>query len=313
MGQIVGAGLRGGRGDAGPPFRVDAQGTLAERANYNNELANFTYLAEDNGYLYFKGSLPGQWSGGMLFRGPTGAVGASFILRGQLPATSDLPATGEIGHAWLIDGHAWVWGGSSWTDAGQIQGEPGKNGIDGADGRGVAMAVMDGSGHLVVTMTDGTVIDVGLVKGAPGTNGTNGTNGTSITGVAVNGSGHLIVTLSTGATTDAGLIPVINGAPGAPGLGITGVSINGNNHLIVTLSDGSQADAGVLPVGPEMEQALADQQQTITTLTSSLDALLLRIETLESYHAVPENALTDASGSPLTDQNGDYLTFGVAA
>lgn len=237
---VIAAGLRGGRGDPGPPFRVDAQGTLAERAAYNNELANFTYLATDNGYLYFKGSLPGQWSEGMLFRGPQGPVGASFILRGQLASTADLPLTGEIGHAWLIDGHAWVWGGTSWTDAGQIQGEKGDPGINGADGRGVASLAVDGNRHLIVTFTDSSTADAGLVPTVAGA------DGVSVVGVALNGAKHLLVTLSNGQTVDAGLVPTAVGADGEDGRGISGVAINGAGHLVVTFTDNSTLDVGVV-------------------------------------------------------------------
>lgn len=234
---VIAAGLRGGRGDPGPPFRVDAQGTLAERAAYNNELANFTYLATDNGYLYFKGSLPGQWSEGMLFQGPPGPVGASFILRGQLASTADLPLTGEIGHAWLIDGHAWVWGGTSWTDAGQIQGEKGKDGDNGADGRGVASLAVDGNRHLIITFTDSSTADAGLVPTVTGA------DGVSVTGVALDGAKHLLVTLSNGQTVDAGLVPT---AVGADGRGISGVAINVGGHLVVTFTDSSTLDVGLV-------------------------------------------------------------------
>ncbi|MNZ81479.1 hypothetical protein D3C78_1001480 [compost metagenome] len=237
---VIAAGLRGGRGDPGPPFRVDAQGTLAERADYNNELANFTYLATDNGYLYFKGSLPGAWSDGMLFRGPQGPVGASFILRGQLASTADLPLTGEIGHAWLIGGHAWVWGGSSWTDAGQIQGEKGLDGANGADGRGVASLAVDGNRHLIITFTDSSTADAGLVPTVAGA------DGVSVVGVALNGAKHLLVTLSNGQTVDAGLVPTAVGANGADGRGISGVTINGAGHLIVTFTDSSTVDVGLV-------------------------------------------------------------------
>ena len=57
-------------------------------------------------------------------------------------------------------------------------------GNDGEDGVGVQGATVNGSGELVITLTDGTIINAGNVKGADGadgidgTNGTNGTNGT---------------------------------------------------------------------------------------------------------------------------------------
>lgn len=240
---VVAAGLRGGRGDSGPPFRVDAQGTLAERDNYNTQLANFTYLATDNGYLYFKGSLPGQWSEGMLFRGPKGDTGAGFVLRGSLASPDGLPMPGALGDAWLIDGHAWTWNGTGWTDAGQIQGEKGDPGIDGATGRGVSALAVNETGHLIVTFTDSSTADAGVVRGA---------DGVSVTGAAVTAGKHLELALSNGQTLDAGLVPTVAGADGADGQngtdgrGITGVAIDGAGHLILTYSDTSTVDAGLV-------------------------------------------------------------------
>ncbi len=239
---VIAAGLRGGRGDPGPPFRVDAQGTLAERATYNNELANFTYLATDNGYLYFKGSLPGQWSEGMLFRGPKGDTGAGFVLRGSLASPDDLPMPGALGDAWLIEGHAWTWNGTGWTDAGQIQGEKGDPGSNGAAGRGVASLAVNEAGHLIVTFTDSSTADAGLVKGA---------DGVSVTGATVTAEKHLQLALSNGQTLDAGLVPTVagtdgtDGQDGADGRGITGAIINGAGRLILTYSDGATVDAGL--------------------------------------------------------------------
>lgn len=71
----------------------------------------------------------------------------------------------------------------------------------GADGVGVAFVTIDGSGHLIITLTDATTHDAGLVVG------TAGIDGVSITSVAIDSSNHLIVTLSTGTTIDAGALP----------------------------------------------------------------------------------------------------------
>lgn len=71
----------------------------------------------------------------------------------------------------------------------------------GADGVGVSAVAINGSGNLIITLTDASVHDLGRVVGI------DGDDGISITGVAINGSNHLIVTLSTGATIDAGALP----------------------------------------------------------------------------------------------------------
>ncbi|SFP39503.1 hypothetical protein SAMN05216229_102121 [Geopseudomonas sagittaria] len=267
---VIAAGLRGGRGDPGLPFRVDKQGTLAERANYNTQLAGFTYLATDNGYLYFKESLPGAWSAGMLFRGPAGPRGGGITLLGSLASVDQLPATGIVGNAWMIAGHAWVWNGSAWEDAGQIQGDKGEPGINGVDGRSIATLAINDQGRLIATYTDESTQDAGQARGA---------DGTGITSVAINGSNRLLVTLSTGAVLDAGQIATLQGrgissavvnlsgnlivtytdgatadvghvvgTDGDDGIGIASMSVNGTGHLIVTLTSGTVLDAGQLPV-----------------------------------------------------------------
>lgn len=89
------------------------------------------------------------------------------------------------------------------------------------DGISVTGAAIDGSGHLIITLSDSSTIDAGVAKGTNGTNGTPGTNGT-------NG---------------------VDGDDGDDGISITGVEIDGSNHLIVTLSDSSTIDAGSVGSG----------------------------------------------------------------
>lgn len=60
------------------------------------------------------------------------------------------------------------------------QGLPGAPGRDGKDGVGVAGAVIDRGGNLILTLSDGTTKELGMVqgqKGEPGTNGTDGKDG----------------------------------------------------------------------------------------------------------------------------------------
>jgi len=133
---------------------------------------------------------------------------------------------------------------------GGIPGSPGTDGTDGADGVSITGASINGSGHLILTLSSGGPIDVGLVVGADGTDGTDGTDGAdgvSITGAMVDGSGHLILSLSTGDTVDAGLVvgaDGTDGTDGADGVSITGATVDGSYHLILTLSSGGPIDAG---------------------------------------------------------------------
>lgn len=76
----------------------------------------------------------------------------------------------------------------------------------GTAGASVTNATIDGSGHLILTLSDGSTIDAGLVQGtSEGGTPTAGADGVSVTGATINGSGHLILQLSDGSTIDAGL------------------------------------------------------------------------------------------------------------
>ena len=85
----------------------------------------------------------------------------------------------------------------------------GPQGPAGTNGVSVTTATINGSGHLILTLSDGTSIDAGMSKGADGTNGTNGTDGKYISNASVDGNGDLICTIydpatSTSSTINAG-------------------------------------------------------------------------------------------------------------
>lgn len=67
-----------------------------------------------------------------------------------------------------------------------IDGQPGRDGVDGAkgdpgkDGAGLAGALIDRSGELVITMTDGAVKSLGVVVGKDGAPGADGQDGLSM-------------------------------------------------------------------------------------------------------------------------------------
>jgi hypothetical protein len=152
-------------------------------------------------------------------------------------------------------------------------------------GVGIASAVINSSGNLIITLTDGTVLDTGRVVGANGANGTNGTNGLSITSASVNQTGQLIITLSNGNVVNAGSVVGPQGpfgpqGPAGPkgdtgatgvagpqgiqgpaGRSITsnGVTIDSNGNLQVTLTDGTTLSAGRV-VGPQGPQGVAGPQ-----------------------------------------------------
>lgn len=68
--------------------------------------------------------------------GPKGEQGAATSILGELASEADLPPTGSVGDAWLIDGDLWVWAEipGDWTNVGTIQGPPGEDGAQGPQG-----------------------------------------------------------------------------------------------------------------------------------------------------------------------------------
>lgn len=70
------AGPQGERGEIGPAMKIDAVGTLEERANYDNQPRDFTFFDKDNVKLYIKISdEPGLWSEPIDIKGPKGDKG----------------------------------------------------------------------------------------------------------------------------------------------------------------------------------------------------------------------------------------------
>jgi hypothetical protein len=68
--------------------------------------------------------------------GPKGADGSGVTIRGTVPTSSGLPASGNPGDMWIADdtAHGWTWDGAKWADVGPIRGPKGDQGIQGIQG-----------------------------------------------------------------------------------------------------------------------------------------------------------------------------------
>lgn len=173
----------------------------------------------------------------------------------------------------------------------------GGDGTGTGSGVGISGAVINSSGNLVLSLTDGSVIDTGRVVGTNGTPGAAGANGVSVSTATVNQAGQLIITMSTGQQINAGTVVGAQGpfgpqgavgpkgdtgATGATGIagpqGVqgpagrsvasNGATIDSNGNLQITLTDGTILNAGAArgpqgaqgvagPVGPQGLQGLA--------------------------------------------------------
>lgn len=67
-------------------------------------------------------------------KGEKGDAGTGVTIIGSLPSEAELPATGNLGDAYLIGGFLYVWNGSSWENVGKIQGPQGEVGPQGPQG-----------------------------------------------------------------------------------------------------------------------------------------------------------------------------------
>ncbi len=88
------------------------------------------------------------------------------------------------------------------------------------DGLGLAGALIDRSGSLIVTLSDGSKADLGRVLGKDGTDGDDGESipgpaGRGIGDLLLDADGHLVVTLTDGTTKNVGRVRGKDGLPGA--------------------------------------------------------------------------------------------------
>lgn len=158
-----------------------------------------------------------------------------------------------------------------------INGINGTDGVDGKDGVGIANILINTSGELELTFSDGQQINLGNVKGSKGdkgekgdtgeqgiqgiagkdgkdgingTNGVDGKDGTNgkdgtdgqdgvgIANVTVSNEGALSVTLTNGTVLDLGNIK------GANGIGISKSEVNASGELVLTYTDGTVKNLG---------------------------------------------------------------------
>lgn len=147
-------------------------------------------------------------------------------------------------------------------DAGE-RGEKGVDGRDGVDGIGIADAIIDAEGALVLTFTDGRTKTLGVVrgekgvagadgrdggKGDTGAQGSAGRDGVGIADACIDDAGALVLTLTDGTVKMLGRVVGADGRDGArgdaggrgeKGDGVKDAIIDNVGNLILTFTDGS--------------------------------------------------------------------------
>lgn len=127
---------------------------------------------------------------------------------------------------------------------------------------GITKVETDSTGHLKVTLSDGSVVDAGKVtgeKGDKGNDGANGKDGVSVTGITKTGSNGLVdtykITLSNGQSQT---FTVTNGRNG----------VNGKNGKDgINGKDGEKGEKGDIGVGIAKIESKTDRWGLVTTTT----------------------------------------------
>ena len=204
--------------------------------------------------------------------GPQGLQGP-FGPQGAVGPKGDTGAKGDTG----TQGIQGIQGLKGDTGAQGIQGVKGDTGtqgiqgIQGPAGRNVTASSIDSNGNLLITLSDGVIINAGAVigpqgpqgiQGLQGIQGVKGDTGASVASAVVDASGHLIITKTDGVIIDAGTIVGPQGAKGdtgdtgakgdtgAAGVSVASGTVDASGHLILTKSDSTTIDVGLI-VGPQ--------------------------------------------------------------
>lgn len=171
----------------GESFTINAQGPTADRALYDAEAKDFSFLDTTTGMLYIKNSATsGDWSDGIPFLGEAGKDGATWLSGNVVPTNS----IGKDGDFYLLTTTDDVYKMSSgvWSIITNLKGTKGDTGAAGAtwlSGSTVPASSLGNNGDFylhtvtydIYKKTSGAWAVIANIKGAKGDTGDNGTNG----------------------------------------------------------------------------------------------------------------------------------------
>ena len=146
---------KGDKGETGAPGQ-DGKDGATPKLKIGDD--NFWYISYDDGQTWV--SLGVKATGE---KGDTGETGQ----QGEKGDKGDPGADGQDG----ADGKDGVDGKDVDKGGKGVKGDTGKDGKDGKDGIGIAKAEINADGELVITYTDGKVVNLGKVVGADGKDG----------------------------------------------------------------------------------------------------------------------------------------------
>jgi hypothetical protein len=175
----------GDTGARGPPgASVIVKGSVATSANLplTGNQQNDAYITLNTGRLWVWSGI--VWVDVGPFVGPIGATGntgntgarglpgASIVVKGSVPASSNLPLTGNQqndAYVTLNTGHLWIWTGTTWLDIGPFVGPKGDTGFTGFTGPAGSAATTGSTGVIGFTGSTGIQGASVIIKGSVAT------------------------------------------------------------------------------------------------------------------------------------------------
>ena len=159
--------------------------------------SGFSGTSGFSGYSGFSGiSGYSGVSGYSGFSGYSGQQGTSINIIGSVPTPLDLPLTGNLNDAYIVDsdGDLYVWNGTLWSNVGQIVGPSGQSGISGYSGAIGQSGISGYSGFSGISGYSGSgVSGWSGFSGTSGYSGYSGYSGLGYYGLTATGSNSLSI------------------------------------------------------------------------------------------------------------------------
>ena len=93
----------------------------------------------------------------------------------------------------------------------------GEDGINGKDGVGIVKTEINAEGALIIKYSDDTMANLGIIVGKDGANGVDGKDGIGVTKTKINEKGELVITYSNETSVNLGVVVGVNGKDGVNG------------------------------------------------------------------------------------------------
>ena len=319
-----------GKDGVTPIFRVSSdyiQVSIDNGLNYTNLVSLDSLKGNDGESLEFK------WEGTKL--GVKKASGSEYTyveLKGETGEKGEKGvdgAEGKSAYQSAIDT------GFDGTEAQWIESLKGEQGLQGVS---ITAATIDDNGHLILTLSSGSIVDAGNAKGADGTSinikgSLNDSSELPVTDQKVGDcyliNGHLWIYTNSSKETAVNGFDDAGNIQGPAGKGISTVTINDSGIMTIVYSDGTSSEIGnvIGPQGPEGKQGpqgIQGESGFSPVVSTSKENKVTTVTITDSIgeHTFEINDGADGSKGEKGDQgengnsieiavNGDYIQWRV--